>query len=114
MWKIVNAQTGDEVAQLRFDSGFEFSMLTDNDGVRSALEHARDGLTQLNRTVEADPDPSERLVKDEGAAPESWGEAWEDPSDDYILGSIARRVRPGNRVVHEDEQTGTDADPSDA
>jgi hypothetical protein len=114
MWKIVNAQTGDDVAQLHFNESFEFSLLTDNEGVRSALEHARDGLTQLNRTVEEDPDPPERLVKDEGASPNSWGEAWQEPSDDYLLGTIARRVRPGHRLVHEEEQGSSGSDPSGA
>lgn len=113
MWKITNNETGAEVAQVRLEPEYSYKMLRQNPGVRSVLRGLKD-LRQLNRTVDDDADPPQSLVLDESASPETSGEAWEDPSDDYRLGTIARRVRPGHSLVNTDGSGAAEAASQDA
>jgi len=91
MYQIRTRDGGELVATVRLDP-YRFTMKKSNrDGLRRALAEAGE-RQQMNRTAGGDSDGGE-------TSPETY----QDPSDDFVLGSVVSAVHPGHTVVEADE-----------
>lgn len=87
MYQIRTRDGGELVATVRLDP-YQFTMNKPNrDGLRQALAEAGE-RKQMNRTPGG-----------ESASGETSPETYQDPSDDFILGTVVSAVHPGHAVV---------------